>query len=314
MTTILSKHFIRFGLLGTLTFLGLFLYFYKTSGKFRKSIIAAFAAATVFFSGITMAGATGEADGFTTKPQQSRPSHRSGFLSGSSSNDDSGPGKPDDFDSDGDDWPKFPQTESVEKTEERIDRIDDHICEMSELSDSDSDTGSESEDENEFVMSYDEAYDLVAKTYSGSMQVTENFAITDWQAVKHIYHGKGVNVNPEDFGITQAELNKIRNGGFIEYVQKGNKLPSREHVRSYQQVLKDICLDSATERRDDSQYYDINGVRPTTTFQNDRYVVSFDRTTGDLITGYKQREKAIVKFKKTNKLGNQKWIDKWSKK
>ena len=34
-------------------------------------------------------------------------------------------------------------------------------------------------DENDFVMIYDEAYNLVKETYSGSMQVTENFKITD---------------------------------------------------------------------------------------------------------------------------------------
>ena len=41
------------------------------------------------------------------------------------------------------------------------------------------------------------------------MQVTEDFKITDWQAASHLYHGKGVNVNLEDFGTTQAELIKI---------------------------------------------------------------------------------------------------------
>ena len=100
------------------------------------------------------------------------------------------------------------------------------------------------------VMNYDEAYNLVKKTYSGSMQVTENFKITDWQAASHLYHGKGVNVNPEDFGITQAELIKIQDEGFIKYVQRGNKLPSIEHVRSYQRSLKDICLDPSTDRRE----------------------------------------------------------------
>lgn len=145
---IFSKYLLRFGLLGTLTFLGLFIYFYKTSGKFRKSIIAAFAAATFFFSGLTTARAAGEADAFTPQPQhQSRPSHRSGFFSGRLSNDGSGPGKPDDFgsDSDRDGLPQFPQTESVEKTEERVERIDDHLRQMSE--ESDSGTESESEDE-----------------------------------------------------------------------------------------------------------------------------------------------------------------------
>ena len=141
---------LRFGLLGTLTFLGLFIYFYKTSGKFRKSIIAAFAAATFFFSGPTTARAAGEADAFTPQPQhQSRPSHRSGFFSGRSSNDGSVPGKSDDFgsDSDRDCLPQFPQTESVEKTEEQVERIDNQLRQMSEVSDS----GTESESEDDFA-------------------------------------------------------------------------------------------------------------------------------------------------------------------
>ena len=170
-----------------------------------------------------------------------------------------------------------------------------------------------SADENGFVMSYDEAYNLVKKTYSGSMQVTENFKITDWQAASHLYHGKGVNVNPEDFGITQAELIKIQDEGFIKYVQRGNKLPSIEHVRSYQKSLKDICLDPSTDRRDDSEYYNPHGVTPTTAFKNNRYLVCFNQTTGDLITGDKQRRGTINKFDQTNKIGSKKWIDKWSK-
>ena len=89
---IFKKYLVTFGLLGTLIFLGLFIYFYKTSGKFRKSIIAVFMAATVYSSGLTPAHSAGEADAaFTRQNQQhqSRPSHRSGFFSGRSSNDDS---------------------------------------------------------------------------------------------------------------------------------------------------------------------------------------------------------------------------------
>lgn len=167
--------------------------------------------------------------------------------------------------------------------------------------------------ENGFVMNYDEAYNLVKETYSGSMQVTEDFKITDWQAASHLYRGEGVNVNPEYFGITQAELIKIQDEGFIKYVQRGNKLPSIEHVRSYQKSLKDICLDPSTERRDDSEYYNPHGVTPTTAFKNDKYLVHFNQTTGDLITGDKQRRGTINKFNQTNKIGSKKWIDKWSK-
>ena len=101
--------------------------------------------------------------------------------------------------------------------------------------------------------------------------------------------------------------------GFITYVQRGNKLPSIEHVRTYQKSLKGICLDPSTDRRDDSEYYNPDGLTPTTTFKNDRYLVCFNQTTGDLITGDKQRRGTINKFDQTNKIGSKKWIDKWSK-
>jgi DNA/RNA-binding domain of Phe-tRNA-synthetase-like protein len=63
----------------------------------------------------------------------------------------------------------------------------------------------------------------------------------------HLYHSKGVGVNSEDFGITQVKLIKIQDEGFLRYVQRGNKLPSIEHVRTYQKALKEICLDPSTE-------------------------------------------------------------------
>ena len=59
-------------------------------------------------------------------------------------------------------------------------------------------------------MSYDKVYNFIKENYSGSMQVTEDFKISDWQALKHIYHGKGMGVNPEDYNSTEKELIKIR--------------------------------------------------------------------------------------------------------
>jgi hypothetical protein len=38
-----------------------------------------------------------------------------------------------------------------------------------------------------------------------------------------------------------------------------------------------------------------------------------NQTTGDLMTGDKQRRGTINKFDETNKIGSKKWIDKWSK-
>jgi hypothetical protein len=60
-----------------------------------------------------------------------------------------------------------------------------------------------------FVMSDQEALELIAKTYPGQMEVTANERITDWQAAKHLYHAKGVGVDPEMYGIRQEQLMEI---------------------------------------------------------------------------------------------------------
>ena len=145
----MKNYLLRFGLVGTLTFLVLFVYYYKTSGKFRQSVLAACVAVTVGLLS-SQAAQAGEADAFTPQPQhQSRPQKGQGIFGRNPNNDGSGPGKPDDFgsDSDRDGLPQFPQTESVEKTEERFERIDDHLRKMSEVSDS----GTESESEDDFA-------------------------------------------------------------------------------------------------------------------------------------------------------------------
>jgi hypothetical protein len=142
---ILNKYLIRLGLLGTLTFLCLFFYLYKTTGKFRHSIMSAFVAATVYLSSLTPAQAS-EAQAFTPQNQQhhSRP-QKQGIFSHESRNNDSGPGKPNDDGSDGDDGgiSNYPKPESVEKTQERVHRMDEQLYRMNEVTDSDSDLESE---------------------------------------------------------------------------------------------------------------------------------------------------------------------------
>ena len=50
------------------------------------------------------------------------------------------------------------------------------------------------------------------------------------------------------YGITQEQLMEIgKPGGLPEYVRKGNKLPSIEHVKAYQEALKNICENSQNE-------------------------------------------------------------------
>ena len=166
---------------------------------------------------------------------------------------------------------------------------------------------------DQFVLTKKEALEKIAKTYPGEMEISENEKITDWQATKHIYHGKGVGIDPEMYGITQEQLMEIgKPGGLSAYVRKGGQLPSIEHVRAYQQALKDICENS--QKRTNSKYYSKNGVRPATVYynKNQRFIISFDQTTGDLITGDKQRQSAFNRFMTDNTLGGLEWIIKWN--
>ena len=47
--------------------------------------------------------------------------------------------------------------------------------------------------------------------------------------------------------------------------------------------------------------------------ENLQKIVCFNQTSGDLITVDKQRQGTINKFKRTNQIGGQRWINKWSK-
>ena len=119
-------------------------------------------------------------------------------------------------------------------------------------------------DENGFVMSYREAYNLVAETYPGYMQVDENCKITDWQAAKHIYHATGMGVDISKYGFTQQELEKIRGeprykgGGLIAYARRGYRLPPIKLIQDYQGRLK-ISSNKAPIKRINVPYYDANG-------------------------------------------------------
>jgi hypothetical protein len=139
-----KKYLVTFKLLGTLTFLGLFVYFYKTTGKFRQSVISAFVALTVFLSSQQPAHSAGQADAFTEQnPQhQSRPQRGRGIFGRNPNNDGSGPGKPNGDGSDGDDGgiPKYPKTESIEETQRHLSNIDELTNKLEEITDSDSET------------------------------------------------------------------------------------------------------------------------------------------------------------------------------
>lgn len=140
----MKKYFVTFGVLGLLTFLSLFLDFYKTTRKFRQSILAAFVAVSFYFSGMKSAhsAGSGQLEGFTTQNQhhRSRSQQREGIFGHKSNNDGSGSGKPNDDGSGGgfDSLSKYPKPESVEKTQERVDHIDERLHGLEEISDTES--------------------------------------------------------------------------------------------------------------------------------------------------------------------------------
>ena len=156
------------GIIGTLTFLILFAYLYKTSGKFRQSLLAAFAAVTVGLLSSEPAQA-GQADGFTPSNQrhQSRPQIKiKSIFSSKSNNDSPGPGKPNDNNSDGNDGniPNYPKTESIDETKRHLYNIDEQINELEEVEDSDSETEeNQSEIKPKFQVDFDYELDQNGK-------------------------------------------------------------------------------------------------------------------------------------------------------
>ena len=157
----------RFSLIGILTFLGLFVYFYKTSGNFRKSIMSALVAAFILASGPLESEAKGT-DAFTTQQQTTRiERNRSLFSRGARKPNNNGQGKPNGSDGSGDDdkdMSQYPKVESVQETESRLDDIDKSIARMEESSDSE-----EEECEAREQFQVDESY----KSNSALKKITE---------------------------------------------------------------------------------------------------------------------------------------------
>jgi hypothetical protein len=155
-------------------------------------------------------------------------------------------------------------------------------------------------------MNYDDAYELIKSKYPGSIQITDDLRITDWQACKHIYHGIGVGVNPEDYSITQKELMKISGpGGLIAYVQKGGKLPTIEHIRAYQNAIKTFCEDQNLSVRNNQSTF--RGESSITFFNKTTQQVGiFNRETKIFITAYKIAERSVNNYLETGNIGESK--------
>jgi hypothetical protein len=88
----------------------------------------------------------------------------------------------------------------------------------------------------------------------------------------------------------------------VAYVRKGNKLPSLDLIRAYQNAIKNFCEDPNQSVRNDRSTF--RG-EPSITFfnQETRQVVIFDRETKIFITAYKVPKFSIDDYLKTGNIG-----------
>ena len=90
-------------------------------------------------------------------------------------------------------------------------------------------------------------------------------------------------------------------------------------VRDYQFRLKEGC-DQSPIKRTHVPYYDKNGAWKATVFatppsaDSSGIIIAFNESTGDLITGGKQKRPVFDRLKDENYLGGKKWMLKWSNK
>lgn len=79
-----------------------------------------------------------------------------------------------------------------------------------------------SKNESDFIMNYDKVYNIIKQTYNGSLKITENYKISDWQIVKKAYYfQKGFGIDLDKYeNISKEDLINLQNadGGLISYV------------------------------------------------------------------------------------------------
>lgn len=167
-----------------------------------------------------------------------------------------------------------------------------------------------SPDENNCVMTYDEAYKLVKETYCGSIRITEECSMSAWQCAKKAYHfQKGFNIDLNNYeNISKEDLVTLQktDGGLIPYVQKGGKLPPIELIKDCQQKIYEFChLDNTEINRNVKHYGKNTGETSCIMFFNreTRQIALFNKTSGDLITAEKFRQGYFNKCVNSGQIG-----------
>jgi hypothetical protein len=148
----------------------------------------------------------------------------------------------------------------------------------------------QSENKDQFFMSKQEALNVLDNTFTGSKIISETEKISDWQMAKKIYHLNGLGVNPEEYGMSKAEVNSIRKDGLVKYTMNGGKLPPIDLIRAGQNRIHDICYNDTTAKKEEGTFGKQN--QPSSLYYNTdtRHIIYFNKDDGDLIMGEKFRE------------------------
>ena len=157
-----------------------------------------------------------------------------------------------------------------------------------------------------YILSHDDAIAILEARYGSNFVSVENgeFKIQEWQAVKKLEHAVCFGINPADHDFSQDQAIKINRGkgGLVAYVRKGNKLPSMDLIRAYQNAIKTFCEDRNLSVRNDQSTF--KG-KPSITFfnQTTQQVVIFDRETKIFLTAYKLAERSVDEYLTSGNIG-----------
>jgi Colicin D len=157
-----------------------------------------------------------------------------------------------------------------------------------------------------YLLTVDDALAILKAKYGSNFLAVENgeFKIQEWQATKKLEHPVCFGIKPEDYGFSQDQAKEINaKGGIVVYVRKGNKLPSLDLIRAYQNAIKNFCEDRHQSDRNDKSTF---RREPSITFfnQETRQVVIFDRETKIFITAYKLAEPSVDEYLTTGNIGS----------
>lgn len=149
-----------------------------------------------------------------------------------------------------------------------------------------------------YILSHDDAMAILEENYGSNFIVVSNgeFKIQEWQAAKKIEHAVCFGINVEEYGFSQDQAKEINvKGGIVDYVRKGNKLPSLDLVRAYQNAIKNFCEDRNQSDRNDESIF--RG-EPSITFFNEetQQIVIFKREPKIFITAYKLADRSVKRY------------------